>query len=121
MFKKTALAIAAVIALSPVALANADYGMDATSPAECTTEFPLFEKFEDGSSGCFATDTPGLQEWEPGEFEEALAKEGWEGSDEPLREYEAAEEEAKVTPAKAEAHEPADGRSARPSLPHTGN
>lgn len=105
MFKKTAIAVAALVALTPVVVAHADYGNEATSPAGCTAEFPIFEVFEDGSSGCFATDTPGLQEWEDGEFEEALAKEGWEGSDEPLREYEA----------KSVEYAP------RPSLPHTGN
>lgn len=55
-------------------VALADF-IDTSNPADCTAEFPTFESFEDGSSGCFKADLPGLQEWAPGEFEKALARE----------------------------------------------
>lgn len=67
--------VALALSLSTATFAMAEetpYGYEAASSAECTTDYPVFESFEDGSAGCFRTDTPALREWEPGEYERTM-------------------------------------------------
>lgn len=140
MFKKTAIAVAAVLAMSPLGVAHADgeYGYTATSPKECTADYPLFEVFEDDSAGCFRMDTPGLEGWAPGDFEQAILNDPQYDTHEALAilgitydeavEYgwlapQAPQVPQEADPAKVQGTtpEPSEGRSVRPSLPSTGN
>lgn len=45
------------------------YGYAASSPAECNDEYPVFETFDDGSTGCYRGPEP---EWQPGEYERLM-------------------------------------------------
>lgn len=117
--KVRTLITAGIVLVAGVSTAHADgpYGFNATGPEECTAEFPVYQSFEDGSAGCYREDTPGLQPWQPGEYESALlADNDYAWSPEERAELEAATEgtpyESPKTEAKPTQH--------RPSLPKTG-
>lgn len=97
-------ALALALTLSATSLAHAeDYGYDAESEIKCSVWFPVFRTFDDGSSGCFRADTPGLQEWAEGEFEAALAL-----------------EEHREEPREQPSEEPQEPRGQRIGLPKAG-
>lgn len=95
--------------------AYADEGYEAGSSAECTTEFPVFETFEDGSAGCYREAEP---EWQPGEFERIMLNDPEYDQDETLRTLGVTYEEAValgwITV------EPTTGPTAKPGLPKAG-
>lgn len=74
--KVRTLITAGVVLVAGMSTAHADgpYGFNASSPEECTPEYPVHRLFEDGSAGCYRADTPGVREepWEAGEFESLL-------------------------------------------------
>lgn len=117
--KVRTLITAGIVLVAGMSTAHADgpYGFNASSPEECTAEYPIHRLFEDGSAGCYREDTPGLGVWEAGEFESLLLEsEGYDLTPEERAGLEAATEgtpyESPKTKAKPTQH--------RPGLPKTG-
>lgn len=121
--KVRTLITAGIVLVAGMSTAHADgpYGFNASSPEECTAEYPVHVLFEDGSAGCYRADTPGVREepWEAGEFESLLLEsEGYDLTPEERAGLEAATEGTPYESPKTKAKTPPTQH--RPGLPKTG-